>query len=119
MSGARDQILGAIRHSLKRGPRDAAARADLDARRPAGRGNGADAPDSQQLERFTAKAEAVSATVARIEAVADLPGEIARYLAAHNLPAEVVATPDTLFDQAEWGAAPMLTMRRGTPGPAR
>ena len=104
MSG-RDQILGDLRAALTQsndGARRAAVAQRLKAKArhviPArGKDTGADATD-----RFQAEAERVQATVARVASLDDLPGAIADYLAAQNMPAAVRMTPDPRLQAAPW-----------------
>lgn len=104
MSG-REQILGDLRAALTQsndGARRAAVAQRLMAKArhviPArGKDSGADATD-----RFQAEAERVQATVARVNSLDDLPGAIADYLAAQNLPANVRMTPDPRLQAAPW-----------------
>ena len=58
-------------------------------------------------------AEEVQATVARLASPAEVPEEIARYLAAENLPAELVLAPDPSLDVMPWHERPLLRLRRG------
>jgi L-lactate dehydrogenase complex protein LldG len=117
MSG-REQMLGAIRRALKRGPLDGAARAAAEARlrqhpvnivpaRTAGT-----AEDRVRL--FEQWASANQATVKRVSA-ADVPGAVADYLAANNLPPRAVMAPDAGLDRYDWTARPLLELRRGLP----
>ena len=117
MSGARADILAGIRASLTRGSLDAAARATLDGR-VAGPPDAVRAPPDREgrVALFRDKAEAVSATTARIASLDQLPGAVSDYLAAQNLPSAILATPDPLFDAAPWDAQPLLTLKRGVPG---
>ncbi len=120
MNAARDGVLRAVRRGLGRGPIDAAAARRLDARMagsedrliPARAGGDAQA----RLDRFQTRAEAVSATVAHIGGLDALPAAVADYLASHNLPASVLASPDPLFDRAPWHRRPALEVRRGAHG---
>ena len=58
-------------------------------------------------------AEEVQATVARLSSLADVPEAVARYLAAENLPAELVMAPDPSLDEIPWAKTPLLDIRRG------
>src|SRR5207249_9562565 len=60
-----------------------------------------------------AMAEEVQTTVARVASQHDIPGEVARYLAAENLPAELVMAPDPQLDAIPWDQRPLLQIRRG------
>ncbi|MDP6351168.1 MAG: lactate utilization protein [Alphaproteobacteria bacterium] len=116
MTGARSAILSEIRRRLGRGPLDDAARARLDALRPAPAPVDVPGDHDQRVAMLAAKAEAVNASVARIESMADLPGAVADYLASQNLPPQAVVTPDEALSAAPWAERPLLTLRRGTPG---
>ncbi len=117
MSNARADILAGIRASLKRGPLDASGRAALDGR-AGGPPEAVRAPPDREgrVALFRDKAEAVSATTARIASLDDLPGAVSDYLAAQNLPSAILATPDPLFDAAPWDTQPLLALKRGVPG---
>jgi L-lactate dehydrogenase complex protein LldG len=118
MSGARDDILGGIRRALRRGPLLDVERAELAERVAAHRRNlvparAASLGRKGRIELFVAMAEAVQTTVARVGSDSDIPAEIARYLAAENLPAELVAAPDASLDAIPWETRPLLQIRRG------
>lgn len=118
MSGARDGILAGIRSSLKRGRLDRQTEEELRSRIathgrnpvPA-RATALDYP--QRIELFIAMAQEVQTTVARVSSPAAVPEAVARYLAAENLPAELVMAPDPSLDVAPWRAWPLLRVRRG------
>jgi len=112
----RATILNGIRRSLRRGELNAAARQEVEARLaepPRGpavaRANLAQ-PDKVAL--FCQWAEANNATVARV-AAADVPAEVAGYLARSNLPAEAVMAPSPALDSYDWAGQKMLSLRRG------
>ena len=120
MSAARDEILSGVRRALGRGAPSAAEYERLRARlheaqdqliparaRPAA---------GERLDRFRERAEAVGATVARVETLRGLPGAVAEYLAGRNLPARILASPDGIFDRAPWDERPALEVRRGAHG---
>jgi L-lactate dehydrogenase complex protein LldG len=67
----------------------------------------------QRIELFVAMAKEVQATVARVTALSAVPGEVARYLAAGNLPVELVMAPDPSLDSIPWEEWPLLQIRRG------
>jgi L-lactate dehydrogenase complex protein LldG len=118
MSEARDQILGALRRSLKRGPLDADRRAELDARLAAHPRNLVPAraqslDPAGQVDLFVQMAEEVETTVARVASAAEVPAAVADYLSRHNLPSRLVMTPDPQLDGVPWGERPMLEIRRG------
>lgn len=117
MSTSRDAILATIAKRLGRGPLDEAAREVLRARL---RGHApgliparAQVSHALQLALFQEQAEAVSASVERLDSMADVPGAVADYLARHNLASEVVMAPDASLDVCPWDAKPTLHIRRG------
>ena len=118
MSGARAEILAGIRRSLNRGRLDPAHEKALRERAEAHRRNlvparAASLDHPRRVELFAAMAEEVQATVARVGSPAVVPEEVARYLAAENLPAELVLAPDPGLDAMPWHERPLLRLRRG------
>jgi L-lactate dehydrogenase complex protein LldG len=121
MSEGREQILGAIRQSLKRARLDLGRQADLRARVTAHernlvpeRATVLDHP--ARIDLFVAMAEEVQATVTRVSSLDEVPETVARYLADKNLPAELLLAPDPFLDQIPWGVRPLLNIRRGRAG---
>jgi L-lactate dehydrogenase complex protein LldG len=119
---ARDDILGGIRRALRRGPVPAPAAAELAERVARHRRNlvparAAALGRAERIDLFVAMAEEVQTTVARVASEADIPAEVARYLAAENLPAELVMAPDPALDRIPWDARPLLQLRRGRAEP--
>ena len=118
MSETREQILAGIRRSLKRGRLDAARETELREHVAAHRRNlvparAATLDDPRRVDLFVGMAEEVQATVARVISPAAVPEEVARYLAAENLPADLVRAPDPSLDDILWDARPLLRIRRG------
>jgi L-lactate dehydrogenase complex protein LldG len=118
MNEAREQILTAIRRSLKRSRLDPEREGELRVRVARYRRNlvpaRATALDHRgQIELFVAMAEEVQASVTRVTSLAAIPDAVARYLAGENLPAELVLAPDPSLDQIPWEARPLLKIRRG------
>jgi L-lactate dehydrogenase complex protein LldG len=118
VSEARERILAAIRASLGRGRLHPNAEAELRARLAAHRRNlvpaRATAMDEPgRIELFAEMAEEVQSTVTRVGSLAEVPEAIARYLAAENLPAELVMAPDPSLDEVPWNTWPLLQIRRG------
>lgn len=118
MSEARDQILGDLRARLGRGRPDETARRAAEERLTAHRRNlvptrAAALDHAGQVALFIAEAEAVDATVARVAALADVPGAVADYLSSRNLPAQLVMAPDPKLDAIPWHDRPLLALRRG------
>ncbi len=62
-------------------------------------------------------AEEVQATVTRVPSIEAVPEAVARYLAAENLPAELVMAPDPGLDDVPWETRPLLRIRRGRAEP--
>jgi L-lactate dehydrogenase complex protein LldG len=119
---ARDDILGGIRRALRRGPVPASAQAELAERVGRHRRNlvparAAALGRAERIDLFVAMAEEVQTTVARVASEAHIPAEVARYLAAENLPAELVMAPDRALDAIPWDARPLLQIRRGRAEP--
>jgi L-lactate dehydrogenase complex protein LldG len=115
---ARDDIIANVRRGLRRGPLPEAAAAELRERVAAHRRNlvparAASLDPHRRIELFVAMAEEVQTTIARVGAVNDVPGEVVRYLAAENLPAELAVAPDPTLDAIPWGERPLLQVRRG------
>jgi L-lactate dehydrogenase complex protein LldG len=122
MTSARDQILGSIRSSLKRGPLDEAAAGAAMQRLQEHKRNlipqrAAALDHAGQVELFVAMAEEVQTTVERVASLDDVPQAVASYLAAENLPAEFVMAPDPALDAVPWAERPLLRIRRGKAEP--
>ena len=118
MSETREQILAGIRRSLKRGRLDAARETELREHVAAHRRNlvparAAALDNPRRVDLFVGMAEEVQATVARLKSPAAVPEAVARYLAAENLPADLVLAPDPSLDDILWDARPLLRIRRG------
>ena len=118
MSEPRERILAAVRNSLGRGRLDPDREAELRARIAAHHRNLLPArataiDERERVELFIAMAEEVQATVTRVGSPAAVPEAVARYLAAENLPAELVMAPDPSLDEFPWKNWPLLQIRRG------
>ena len=118
MNAARDDILGGIRRAHRRGPVSSETAAELHERVAAHRRNlvparAAALGHRSRVELFIAMAEAVQTSVARVGSEGDIPAEVARYLAAENLPAELVVAPDPGLDRIPWETRPLLQIRHG------
>ena len=119
---ARDDILGGIRRGLRRGPLPEETRAALEERIALHRRNlvparAASLDNKARIDLFVAMAEEVQTTVTRVASEAEIPAEVARYLAAENLPAELVMAPDPALDLIPWRERPLLHIRRGRAEP--
>jgi L-lactate dehydrogenase complex protein LldG len=122
MSAARDDILGGIRRALWRGSLSPDKTAELTERIAAHRRNlvparAAALDPAARADLFVAMAEEVQTSVAHVASQADIPAEVARYLAAENLPAELVVAPDPSVDAIPWAERPLLQIRRGRAEP--
>jgi L-lactate dehydrogenase complex protein LldG len=112
---SREQILGNIRRSLRRGqPDDPAA---LEARlREAPNGPipaRGQLPRPERIELFLQMARQSSATVARLSDVAEVPAAIADYLAHENLPARLRLAPDPRLTGLPWQSRPLIEISAG------
>ena len=118
MSTARGDILTGIRRALGRGPVPPETAADLDRRLAEHRRNlvparAAALDPASRVDLFVTMAEEVQTTVTRVASGTEVPAEVARYLAAENLPAELVMAPDPALDAIPWQERPLLQIRRG------
>jgi L-lactate dehydrogenase complex protein LldG len=119
----RDDILGGIRHALGRGALADEAAGVLAARVAAHRRNliparAAVLDPPARIDLFVAMAEGVQTTITRVTSDGDVPEEVARYLAAENLPAELAMAPDPALDVFPWAERPLLHIRRGKAEPS-
>jgi L-lactate dehydrogenase complex protein LldG len=119
---ARDDILGGIRRSLGRDDATGESAAEAAERVEARLRNlipaRATALDpAGRVDLFVHMAEAVQTTVARVASDGDVPAEVARYLAAENLPADIKMAPDPDLDALPWRERPLLQIRRGKAEP--
>jgi L-lactate dehydrogenase complex protein LldG len=116
MSDSRATILNSIRRSLHRGELSGIQRQAVEARLaqpPRGPVVArAELPQAGKVALFCQWAEANNATVAQV-AAADVPAEVAGYLARNNLPAEAAMAPSPALDGYDWGSQKMLSLRRG------
>jgi L-lactate dehydrogenase complex protein LldG len=116
---ARDQILGTIRNA-KASPSadgqtpDAQSPEDrITAKRRGTIPARVDKDHPALVELFVEQATALSATVARVDDAAEVPGAVADYLAGENLPAAVRAAPDPTLQGLPWDTRPALTVSYG------
>lgn len=121
MSTARDQIFSALRQGY-RGRNEAAAKVGVDARLARREANLVPArakPENKKaaMATFTAMAEEAAATVTRVNMMIDVPGAVADYLRAHNLPMRAALAPDPLLDAARWERRKTLEVRKGRAEP--
>ncbi len=117
MSTAREDILGAIRRALGRGPVAEPERAELEARLAKhprnlvpGRAEGSPA---ELVTRFVEEASAVDVSVARVADFERIPDAIADYLAKENLPARIRVAPEAALKNVPWSRRPVLAVSYG------
>ncbi len=114
---AREEILNAIRRGLRRGPlpRDQAAmlsgRMAQHPRHPIPARSRL--PHPQQVDLFVHNVEKEFGTVTRVPDTAAVPGAVADFLAAQNLPGRLVMAPHPELRAIPWSARPLLDIREG------
>lgn len=119
MSGpmSRDTILTAIRRGLKRGELPADQQAMLRGRLAAHPRHLIPArsrlPRAGQVALFVANVEKEFGTVVRVPDLAAVPAAVAEYLAAQNLPTELVMAPHPELQAIPWPERPLLRIREG------
>ena len=110
-------VLGAIRRGLKRGPLPADQAAMLRGRLDAHPRHLIPArsrlPHAEQVDLFVRNVEKEFGSVVRVADVDAVPGAVADYLAAQNLPASVVMAPHPELQAIPWSARPLLDVREG------
>ena len=114
---ARDTILGSIRRSLGVDGREAPRRkavADRLREHPPGivpkRGS---LPPAARLELFRAMVEAAAGSVQEVPRAADVPGTVAAFLRAHNLPMRVRRGDDPRLEAMPWAIERTLEVLKG------
>ena len=113
----REAILGAIRRGLKRGELPPAQQAMLRGRLdtpprhliPAR----SQIPRPAQIDLFVHNVTKEFGTVARVPGPDAVPGAVAEYLAAQNLPSDLVMSPHPELQALPWAGRPLLTVREG------
>lgn len=119
---SREQILGRVRRALGRDGMDAVLRADIEARLAAPSPNlvpaRGDKDPAARVNLFKAEAERVNADVVRVAALSDVPAAVARYLAAANLEARLVAQPTALLKDIPWSKQNAMTVGFDAPSGA-
>lgn len=114
---ARDTVLGKIRASMRVPASDEARRktvADRLESTPTGVIPArAKLPKAGQVDLFCAMAEQFGATLARVSDYKSVPAEVATYLRARNLPAEIRMGADKRLKKAGWEAEKNLEVRHG------
>ena len=116
----REAILGAIRQSLGRPALSTDARRDLNEHIAKHRSNLVPArgkgKHGEQVERFQEMARAAACTVEVVADEAGVPGAVADYLRANNLPTQVTLAPDDWLCGLDWDGQGLLETRQGAAG---
>ena len=114
---SREAILTAIRRGLKRGPLPADQMAMLRGRMASHPRHLIPArsrlPHAGQVDLFVRNVEKEFGSVTRVPDVDAVPGAVADYLAAQNLPGSVIMAPHPELQAIPWSARPLLDIREG------
>jgi L-lactate dehydrogenase complex protein LldG len=114
---SRESILTAIRRGLKRGPLPEDQKAMLRGRLERHPRHLIPArsrlPHAGQVDLFVANVEKEFGSVTRVPDLDAVPGAVADYLAAQNLPGTLVMAPHPDLQAVPWSARPLLTIREG------
>ena len=117
MSSSKQQILSAVRRSLRREQPDDAALRDVEQRLAAPRANlvpqRAQIPHGEQLDLMVEMLKELSATVVRLSDDAEVPQAVADYLKNENLPPQVRMAPRDDLRALPWDGQPLLEMAEG------
>ncbi len=74
-------------------------------------------PQAEQVALFVQNVEKEFGSVARVADADAVPGAVADYLAAQNLPTSLVMAPHPELREIPWSARPLLTIREGRAEP--
>ncbi len=114
---SREAMLTAIRRGLRRGPLPPDQAAMLRGRLAAHPRQLIPArsrlPHAEQVALFAQRLEAEFGSVARVADADAVPGAVADYLAAQNLPSSLVMAPHPELRAIPWSARPLLAIREG------
>jgi len=114
---SRDAMLNAVRRGLRRGPLPADQVAMLRGRLERHPRHLIPArsrlPHPQQVDLFVRNVEKEFGTVARVPDLDAVPGMVADYLAAQNLPGSLVMAPHPELRAVPWSTRPLLDIREG------
>ncbi len=117
MSSSKQQILAAVRRSLRREQPDEATQAELEQRLTAPRANlvpqRAQVSHAEQLDLMESMLKELSATVVRLDSEAEVPQAVADYLKNENLPPQVRMAPRDDLRQLPWDGQPLLEIAEG------
>lgn len=113
----KEAMLAAIRRGLRRGPLPADQAAMLRGRLAVHPRHLIPArsrlPHAEQIALFIANVEKEFGSVARVPDVDAVPEAVAVYLAAQNLPTDVVMAPHPELQAIPWSSRPLLRLREG------
>jgi len=113
----KEAILGAIRRGLRRGPLPADQQAMLAGRLARHPRHPIPArsrlPRPEQVGLFVRNVEKEFGTVTRVADTMAIPAAVAEYLAAQNLPSELVMAPHPELQGLPWAERPLLKLREG------
>jgi L-lactate dehydrogenase complex protein LldG len=119
---SRDAVLASIRRSLRRGPLLDDIAAALRGRLAAHPRHLIPArsrlPHAEQIALFIANVEKEFGTVTQVPDMDAVPGAVVDYLAAQNLPSELVMAPHPELRAIEWSVRPLLRVREGRAAPS-
>ncbi len=119
---SRERILGAIQRGLRRGPLPADQAAMLAGRMARHPRHLIPArsrlPRPEQIALFIRNAEKEFASVARLADLAAVPGAVADYLAAQNLPMRLAMAPHPELLGIGWAERPLLAVEARRADPA-
>jgi L-lactate dehydrogenase complex protein LldG len=114
---SKQSILTAIRRGLKRGPLPADQAAMILGRLAQHSRHLIPArsrlPHPEQVDLFVRNVEKEFGSVTRVADLDAVPGAVADYLAAQNLPGRVVMAPHPELQAIPWSARPLLEIRLG------
>ncbi len=114
---SKQSILTAIRRGLKRGPLPPDQSAMLRGRMAQHPRHLIPArsrlPHAEQIELFVRNVEKEFGSVTRVADLDAVPGAVADYLAAQNLPGRVIMAPHPELREISWSARPLLEIREG------
>jgi L-lactate dehydrogenase complex protein LldG len=118
MSSSRNTVLERIRGSLMVKSDDNQRRAAVSSRLKARARNTVpdrtDGSDDHRISLMIEKLGDVSATVDRLDSMADIPSAVASYLKTHNLPATIRQAPHSSLTSLPWNTnAPMVEVSEG------
>ncbi len=70
-------------------------------------------PHAEQIDLFVSNVEKEFGSVTRVSSDDQVPGAVADYLAAQNLPGNLVMAPHPSLRAIDWSARPLLEIREG------